>query len=56
MQPRARWHVDSEARDQLKGYRAQAVVALEADAEEWLHMKARELYPDSDYPKATRPN
>lgn len=41
--------------DALNGIKATATVASAADAEAWLHLKARELYPDSDYAKATQP-
>jgi len=41
--------------DALNGIKASATVASAADAETWLHLKARELYPDSDYARATEP-
>lgn len=41
--------------DPLNGIKANTVVASLAEAEAWLHLKAHELYPDSDYAKATEP-
>ena len=41
--------------DPLNGIKANAVVASLVEAEAWLHLKARELYPDSDYARATEP-
>jgi hypothetical protein len=42
--------------DALNGIKAKAVVKSEAEAEAWLHVTARALYPDSDYTKRTQPN
>lgn len=41
--------------DRLNGIKAQAVVKSAEEAEAWLHLMARELYPDSEYAKATEP-
>lgn len=35
--------------DRLNGFRAETVVRNFAEAEAWLDLKARELYPDSVY-------
>ena len=37
------------------GTKAIGQVKTAAEAEAWLHFKARELYPASDYAKATEP-
>lgn len=42
--------------DALNGIKAKAVVRSEAEAEAWLHMTARELFPDSEYARRTNPN
>jgi hypothetical protein len=39
--------------DPLNGIKANAVVASLVEAEAWLHLTARKLYPDSAYAKAT---
>lgn len=35
--------------DEMNGFRAEATVGSEAEAEAWLDAKARELFPESDY-------
>jgi DNA-binding NarL/FixJ family response regulator len=39
--------------DEMNGFRAEAIVASEAEAEAWLDAKARELFPDSIYALST---
>ena len=41
--------------DPFNGIKANAMVTSLVEAEAWLHLKARELYPDSDYARATEP-
>ncbi|CAN7663038.1 hypothetical protein LJR016_005238 [Devosia sp. LjRoot16] len=41
--------------DRLNGIKAETKVGSALEAEAWLHLKARELYPDSDYARATEP-
>ncbi|HEV2516118.1 MAG TPA: hypothetical protein VGV07_12770 [Devosia sp.] len=41
--------------DPVNGVRAKGVVASADEAEVWLHVTARVLYPDGDYAKATEP-
>lgn len=48
--------VGGDTGDNLNGIKAKAVVGSAAEAEAWLHMTARELYRDSDYARATKPN
>lgn len=53
------WYFDNvwtvKIGDSVNGVKAKAVVASAAEAEAWLHLTARALYPDSDYAKATEP-
>lgn len=41
--------------DPMNGIKAEAWVETAVEAEAWLHRKARELYPESVYAKATEP-
>lgn len=41
--------------DALNGYKAKVIVKSAEEAEAWLHIMARELYPDSDYARKTDP-